>query len=164
MKLSKIERWMLSNQYQILEKLDPEQAKHYANAREVIENGYTLEYEWISQYIMDEFPVEGCTEVLDILDMFQSLKFSYDELDDKSGIKEASVRFQGFDGNHETNHMAYARHLVEDEGKFDVLQIKNFNGHFPSLDRYLWMVEEWNKSADKFRLTKDDIIRITSAK
>lgn len=45
MNLSREQRWMLANQYRILEKLYPEEADHYERAREVLERGFTLNFD-----------------------------------------------------------------------------------------------------------------------
>jgi len=162
MKLTKTERWILTNQYRILEKLDPEGARHHAKAREVLESGYALEYGWISEHLFDEFSEDSCREVLDILDMCQALQFAYEKIEDKSGIDEWRVHFGGFDGNYEGSHLAYVRHLIEDEGKFKFLAVKDLNSHCPTLDRYRSMLSEWKTSANKHKLTKEDVLRITT--
>jgi uncharacterized protein YfbU (UPF0304 family) len=164
MELTKKDRWILCNQYLILEKLYPEQAADFAKVRNVLENGYALDYGWVSEYILDDFSVSGCREVLDVLDMHWALQISYEALEDNGGIDENRLRFHGFDGNDETGHMAYAKHLVEDEQKFSGLQIKGFNSHCPTLDRYRSMLTEWENSSEKYELTKGDIIRIIHAR
>lgn len=45
MKLTKVERLILSNQYSILEKLYPEEAEHYHLQKKIVENGYSLHYD-----------------------------------------------------------------------------------------------------------------------
>ncbi|MCC6802223.1 MAG: YfbU family protein, partial [Anaerolineae bacterium] len=52
-KLSRNERWLLSNQFQILALLDPEQKDSYDQMRTVVESGYELHYDWITSYIYD---------------------------------------------------------------------------------------------------------------
>ena len=93
MKLTKTERWILSNQYRILEKLCPDEADEFAEAREVVECGYEQDYGGISQHI-DKVPmsVEDCKEVVDILLMFSEMKYAFDTLDDKSGIDLERIR------------------------------------------------------------------------
>jgi uncharacterized protein YfbU (UPF0304 family) len=169
-KLSRTERWILSNQFYILEKLssDPNDAEFYKRAQNVINNGYELHYGWISQHIYDEPHImseEECKEVIDILTMFDALKQSYNGLTDKTSINEHRMKFQGFSGNDETKQMGYARFfcIEDDHPRFaDLNQGDNFNSHFPALERYRRMLTEWEISSDKYSLTKEDIIRITS--
>lgn len=170
--LSRKERWFLSNQFAILAKLYPDEADGYEDMREVVERGYELHYNWITEYIFDArftMSQDDCLEVLDILDMFSTLQSAYEEITDKSGIDDVWIHFAGFDGNNETKYMAYTRFLVEREGKFTWLITgerphDRFNSHHPILHRYRAMSEEWKKSQDQRNLTKDDLIRITSVK
>jgi uncharacterized protein YfbU (UPF0304 family) len=171
MKLSRVERWMLVNQMRILEALYPDEAKSIAEHRQALEEGYELHYNEFAQHICDDedtLSVEGCKEVLYILSMHQALKRAFDELPDKSGIEEYRVRFVGFDGNDrvEGTMMAYTRWSCDSHGgRFkDLDRGDDFNSHGRMLDSYRAMLKEWEKSKDKNRLTKDDIIRITSAR
>lgn len=108
---------MLSNQYRILEKLYPEEAEHHARAREVLEDGYELNYDWIAEHIAERpMSEDECKEDLDILDMFSALERSYARFAEKpAGVDERDVRFHGFDGNHETEQLGYASFLIEKE-------------------------------------------------
>ena len=168
MKLSRVERWILSNQYRILEALHPDDADYYANAREAIENGYELHYRSISQYIYDDVMTdEECEEVIDILSMFRALRRTYEALPDKSGIAEQRVTFVGFDGNDkvEGRYLSYARYFCNQEGgRFtEIGRGDDFNSHWPALETYRRMLQAWNVSPDKYNLSQEDIIRITSA-
>src|SRR5437016_2554123 len=127
MKLSRFERWMLANQYRILEKIDPDEAQHYAEARQAFENGYELHYEWLAEGIFDDPHIMSefeCREVIDILSMFSALHHSFEALPDKSGIDKARIKFLGFSGNDETKQMGYANYFCKRQG-----------GAFPELDR-----------------------------
>jgi len=169
MKLTKIERWILSNQYRLLQVIYPDEADYFGQCREVLERGYELHYDWITEYIYDGNDVmssEECKEVIDILDMFSALKRAYEALDDKSGIEEWTVKFSGFDGNNETKQMAYARCFCSlDGGRFTELDRgDDFNSHSPVLDAYRRMLIEWRNSEDRYHLSEDDLVRITSAR
>ena len=166
MKLSHAERWILSNQFRILQLLDKNEAEYYAKAKEAIDSGYELEYGSLSQYIdSDVVTEEECREVIDILSMFDTLRHSYENLPDKSGIEEWRVKFAGFDGNNEVKQMAYARYFCNlDGGRFVHLErADDFNSHCPVLDRYRSMLSEWKQSEKKHELSKEDIIRIAEA-
>ena len=163
MKLTRTERWMLSNQYRILEALYPSEAQGYAHIRDAIESGYELEYEQIIPHIYEEGLSDSeCREVRDIMTMFSSLKASFNQLEDTSGIEEWEINFRGFSGNDETTYMAYAQYLRE-RGSFRELEHGDgFNSHFPMLSAYRKMLPEWRNSENEFFLSKDDIIRIIS--
>ena len=165
MKLSQMERLILVNQYMILEKLYPEEASSYARIRKALEDGYELEYSEIFNNIYhdDETLSEnGCILVREILTMFTVLKYSYNKLDDKSGIDPKDVTLWGFDGNNETEYMAYARYLIEDCQLWgDLQEDAVFNRHISSLSRYRQMLNVWNSYGnDKNELSKEQILSI----
>ena len=46
------------------------------------------------------------------------------------------VKFQGFDGNYETEHMGVARFLINDMNRFERFKKRELNSHVPSVQRY----------------------------
>lgn len=63
MKLTKIERLLLTNQMLILEKLYPEDARYYARHRTALQEGYAIHYKDLFQHIDDdELLEEACRE------------------------------------------------------------------------------------------------------
>jgi len=164
--LSRVERWILSNQFAILAEVKSDAADTYLTMQEIVENGYEWEYGNITEYIYDDrFTMrrDESLEVIYILDMFRTLGLAYDDLEDKSGIQRHKVQFSGFDGNNETKFMAYTRFLVERQNKFEeVIHNKKYNSHSPMLIRYRRMLEAWENSSDKYNLSKEDLIRITT--
>lgn len=162
MKLTRTERWILSNQYHILEALQPDEAEDFAAVREALERGYEIHYGEYSQHIYDEndtLSENECHEVIDILVMHEALKDAYEKLDDTSGIEEWRVKFSGFDGNNETTRLGYTRYFV---GMGDRFTGYDINSHCPMLDRYRKMLNAWNQSEKRYELTKEDVVRITS--
>lgn len=162
MKLTRTERWILVNQYRILERLDPENAEYYKEARAILEEGYELLYEDIDASIFRDEHVmssEDCTEVIDILAMFDALQHSYDALPDKSTIEDWKINFVGFDGNNETAQMAFARFYSSyREGRFVGLRhVEDFNSHAPTLDRYRRMLRRWQKLGQSHSLSEQEI-------
>jgi uncharacterized protein YfbU (UPF0304 family) len=171
MKLSRAERWILSNQLRILEALYPDEADGHAATREVLEHGYEMHYGWVAEQVYEEtFSEDRCREVLDILGMFEALQLSYDKLPDKSGIDAHGVRFMGFDGNNETSELAYSDFFCSRHrggGAFkDVVKGGVPNSHMPTLDIYRRMLAVWRevRKADDLTLSKDDIIKVTEAR
>jgi|SRR6185437_4276703 len=165
MKLTRIERWMLSNQYRILEALYPDEddAKHYREAREALERGYTLHYRWIAEHIgEEELTEEQCKEVGDILWMFEELQRGYNRSPDKSGIKESDVIFLGFDGNNESGLSSYAEYFRNSGGgRFPELKMSpGLDSHMPILAIYRRMLAEWEKATVKTELSMADVKRI----
>lgn len=161
MELDLKERLSLINQFLILEKLYPEEAVHYQKHRKALEEGYTLHYDWIVQNLWEEMTEDECREVLDILDMYRSIIFSRN--DNASDLSEDEVSFKGFDGNNETNQLAYARYVIEDLGRFD--EIKKLgagihNSHIPMLHKYRRMLSKWNEYPSKHSMSHEQIINL----
>lgn len=167
MKLSRPERWILVNQYRILEALYPNDAESHAKCREALECGYELHYDLMTTHIFSgeaAMSEDECQEVIDILYMFTVLKRRYEVLEDTSGINEWHIEFKGFDGNNETKQMAYARFLCTGSDRhFDELGGGDFNSHAPLLQAYRCMATQWRDSADRYSPTREEIIRIIIA-
>ena len=53
-KLTRVERYILSNQFRILEALYPDEASHFATTREALEHGYEILYDWDMEHIYDD--------------------------------------------------------------------------------------------------------------
>ena len=169
MELSRVERWILSNQFRILEALYPDEADYHRQNREAIERGFALHYNEAAQHVCDDedaIPHEECGEVVAILGMFSAIKRSYDLMEDKSGIEAWTTSFSGFDGISETNQMTYARYFCgRNGGIFSELDKgDDFNSHAPTLDSYRRMLSEWANSDNKPQLSKEELIRITNAR
>ena len=164
MRLSKVERLILSNQFRILEKLYPEEQGDFANFREAVETGFEIEYDWHAQYIeKDVLSIEECTEIIDILAMFDSLNHSLKKTQNISDVAKRRAKFAGFDGNHEVKQLAYT-HYLRKNGKFsDLLGDGSLNSHIPMLTSYRRMLKEWIRSDNQNYLTEDDIARIATA-
>ncbi len=133
-KLSRAERQILANQYRILEYLEPDAEEDWQLLRQVLEEGYELEY--YTYY--DPLPESECVLVSSILQMCWVLQRRLAELDDLPELLNRDiVENVGFDGNHETKHMLYAEFLVEKCGKFEgITTIGTFNSHSPRLQFY----------------------------
>lgn len=161
MQLSKKDRWILSNQHAILQKLYPEEASFHERAREILENGWELEYKGISQNIYEEtMSEEECLEVIEILAMFNDIS-SWQET---NKTKIDNLNFQGFNGNNEVDRLSYARYLIGKEGYFIHLkELKDLNSHMPVSDMYRRMLSEWKKLKVN-NLTEEDLVRFSEAR
>lgn len=94
-------------------------------------------------------------EVRKIFATFRALRRSYDLLPDQWGIDEARSAFGGFDGNNEHEHLLIAYQLASASR-----DIHAFNSHFPLLEGYRMMLEQWRRAQDKEALTRAEIIQI----
>ena len=88
------------------------------------------------------------SETLNILDMWSFLESGFKALskNDKERVeKEAEpfgkdVKFRGFDGNNETEHMGVAGFLVEKMDRFQIFKGRDMNAHMPTLDMHRRML------------------------
>ena len=126
--LTPFERLQLVNQFEILEKLNPDDADHYAAKREIIEKGYTIRYEDVFSEVFDEMSIAECKYVYDVLDMYRVLIRSFGALTDKEGLSPDDVKFQGFDGNNESKRHAFVEHLKK-EGRWTEVLTGYLNSH-----------------------------------
>jgi len=161
------DRLILSNQYRILAVLYPNEADSFRGAQKVVENGYELNYDWISEHISPQpMSDEHCREVLDILEMFRHLGYAYDALEDKTEIDEHHIRFLGFDGNNEGAYLSYADYIINDTGRYQESKNAgdNLNSHMPTIAMYRRMLRAWEPLRDKHPLEKEDIQQIVAAR
>ena len=163
MKLTRVERWMLANQYRILERLDPENRKDHETCRMALEAGYELSYDTCAETIYETvLSADECKEVLAILNMFRALRHSMEESTDKTGIDLRAVQFDGFDGNNETKQLAYVEFLCTRQNRFSELNVRN--SHMPVLDGYRSMRRVWESCVNKYQPTKEEIVAIAKAR
>jgi uncharacterized protein YfbU (UPF0304 family) len=107
--------------------------------------------------------------VVDVLDMWSFIERGYKDLSkaDKARV-EAEVpyggRFEGFDGNNETEYMSIARFLVEQLDRFTEFKGREFNSHMPSAGRYQEMLKKFEPIRAKLgaprALNADELIEI----
>lgn len=164
MELSKKERLSFVNQLRILEALYPDDAGYYANQRKALEDGYALHYDWMFEHLSDELSEEQCREVIDILEMFSEIAWGLQKLGEDDELKKHHLaEFPGFDGNNETQLMAYARYFVVDLNRFEILKKSDypyFNSHCPMLDTYRAMLARWRGLGSQHPLNRDQIATI----
>ena len=170
MKLTRVERLIIANQLAILERLtdDKHEKAHFGYLRDGLQHGYVYAYDEAVQMIdKDELTEDRCKFVIDVLDMHRALKSAYDSLQDKSSVDLDSIEFPGFDGNYEAAYLGFCRYFINEPTKkrfSELAKGDDYDSHMPTLDRYAAMLDEWNKSADRHKLTRADIVRIGSVK
>ncbi|EPD5886849.1 TPA: YfbU family protein [Vibrio cholerae] len=165
MKFTPKERLNLINQYKILAKLYPEDAEHYDELREILEEGYEIFYSMVDQWVCEDMPKEEGKFVLDILDLYRFIEDYKRISKDENIIKHHRSSFRGFDGNNESEYMAFARFLIIKQGKFSeqkdyLRQNDNLNSHMPMVDIYKRMLEKWKALGKPYQLTAEQIQNI----
>lgn len=147
--LSNTARLICVNQCRILKELKADGAKQYEEFENILLNGFALEYYEVFSELHEELSYVNCSEVLDILRMFQVLKVSYEKLsyEEQQGLDRRRIAFQGFDyNNHLESGMArYAEYLLTQERfqelEHDVVEYSDDgNSHFPMLAMYQRML------------------------
>jgi uncharacterized protein YfbU (UPF0304 family) len=168
MDLTRTERWMLANQYRILEALDPDSANYYEKVREALEEGLAAPIDWYAEHIYAEphtMSRADCSFVSDVMAMHDALQSSFKHLGGVEGLEPESLRFSGFDGNNETKFMGYARFIIEREERFTYLDRNpDLNSHMPTLEVYERMLAAWGRHEKKHQLTAQQINDILSSR
>ena len=96
MNMSHTERLILSNQYEILAKLNPEKADVYQRASTIIERGYCLQILELEKSF-GHLDLATCQEVLDTLELHHALAISWGNLDAsaRADVNESRLAFNG---------------------------------------------------------------------
>lgn len=114
-------------------------------------------------------------EVADILDMWSFIERGYSKLNEKD--KETlsnnveffgkNPKFEGFDGNNESEYMSTAMFLVNDLDRFTEFKGRSFNCHHHSIGMHKRMLEKFmpiRKQLSHEPLTVDQLTEILRAK
>lgn len=155
MELSKKDRLILFNQYEILKALYPEERETYEYNQNILVNGYESNYSDLLSGFGDGVDPSISTFVFDVLQMYRSIHNSYYSLtdDEKDEINQMYITFQGFDGNEEIDHYIYARFVLEEMHRFDEIYNNGkveFNSHRNMIGRYSRMVDTWKSVSGRY--------------
>lgn len=138
--------------------------------REAIYTNNTWGIAWkYNGYEFEEEKPAHVSNVLDVLSMYTTLKFSYDELssEDKAIVDSSKsadwLKYRGFDGNNESRYLSAVNFLVINLDRFSDIGITpRLNSHTPALPKYMAMHAVW-KSFDTANLTATQIVQIIEA-
>jgi uncharacterized protein len=190
--LSAIDRRQLSLLHRILSYLVPDESSSedgtpdfQRKRAEVLEMGWVSEYSDEFLDIRQEMPRGDSNFVMDVLDMYTQLEWSYEKLseDERTALAEEAeygLEFSGFDFNNrrEGRMASYAKYLIED-GKWEGMakyfddEHERGNSHMPTIDTYTRMLEEfqpiWRQKVraarrGEYTLTADEIRRVLEAR
>ena len=165
---------MLCDLYRQLNVEEGEIDPAFIDAAAVGRHHWALEWEFQPMF---EEPVDEAValEVADILDMWWTIEWSYDQLSklDRASLetdvvitKERAL-FRGFDGNNEFVHYDVAKLMIEGLQRFRHFQNRDLNSHFPYLHTYRRMLavyEPMKKSLEgRNHLTHKQIGDLVSA-
>lgn len=152
MELSEGEKLILIMLSEIHEKLKIDDGIDPKLVRDAIYGEYTWALAWQYPGLVgggENKTPPVVSKVLDILEMWELLEHSYNQLQsaDKAKVKADTtpsgydVRFRGFDGNNETEYMATAGVLINHLDRFSIFKGRDLNSHMPSLETYGRMLE-----------------------
>ena len=131
-KLSRTERAKFIYLFKIL-KNQGDEDYDYDNLIKALQNGYELHYSDVFECLYDEeLNAEGCREVLDILEMYRGIIYSYNSL-------KQSGKIGG-------KQMSYTDYFIKDLDRYaeiEGLSHGYYNSHCPMLHRYRSMLEKW---------------------
>lgn len=164
-KLDKVKRLELYNQYEILKHVDKHNHDDYEMKQSILVNGLEVEYPRLFEQMYDEIPSHVTDEVKDTFDMFRQLKRSYENLsdEDKKEIDLSDIKCDGYDGNHEHPHSTVAHFYLEQlkhPRRWEELGDYALNSHTRRCGRYAAMVAVWEKYKDNGFLTKEQMFAI----
>jgi uncharacterized protein len=170
MELSKKERIILINQYEILKHLDAENASRYEELIEILRSGYEIFYSKVGEWVNDRtMPVEEGKFVLNVLDLYRAIEaYKRDNPADEEVVNHLWSSFRGFDGNSESNYFAFTQFLIYDQNKWSEqrqyeAKTDRFNSHMPVASKYRKMLDAWGGGEDRFQLSREKIIGILNS-
>lgn len=167
MELTLKERLNFSFQLRILESLNPED-ESFKNMRTAIEEGYTIHYQDLFEFISEELSLNDCRFVLDVLEMYRGLIFSALKFKDIDLIKKVEFRGFDFNDNLESRMAGYARYFVFDLRRYDEIKTNSngdFSSHMIMRPKYQKMLSIWKELdyIERYNLSKEQIESILNA-
>jgi uncharacterized protein YfbU (UPF0304 family) len=161
-------RMVLVNQYQMLAILDANDREFWQQAAEMARSGWPVDnlpgVDLIKSYLKDALTTEDQRFVLDAFHVFELLQDA-----EKTGMKptpdHAFTKFPGFDGNNESQLLSYARHIRQNEQRFEYVELagKDLNSHFPVAEMYQRMIVEWERQGRPSHLNQEQFDAILMA-
>jgi len=154
MNMSHTERLILSNQYEILAKLNPEKAAFYQRASTIVERGYCLQILELEKSF-GHLDLATCREVLDTMEMHHALAISWGNLDAgaRAEVNESRLAFNGYSRSQERELADYVCFLLEVDKRF----------HIAMRDKYQRMLAVWRQCPRQYKLSIQEIGKILAA-
>lgn len=165
--LTDFERIVLINQLELRKAVS--KSRDFDEAITILSNGYEIFYDQAVGGIYEPMRPDDGKFVLDVLDMFRAIdNFITRHPEDKEISEMRGTRFAGFDGNNETEYMAFTRFLIEKQRKFqeqvpNAAQTDTFNSHLQMIPRYRQQLAVWKAAKEKHDLARDEVIAIAKA-
>lgn len=162
MDLSKAERLILRNQYEILKRVDPDSAERCEKLIEILSWGYKALYWELDQWMTEEMEESDGLFVFDVLDMYTALECFYQDNPGSDVATRPLARFRGFDGNNESRLFGFAVFLKNDHKFRGVLGAEglDLNSHAPSVPAYSRMLGAWKQMGQPIEVDEEQTAAI----
>ena len=161
MNLTDTERLILANQHEILAYLKKEDKDYHFRMAENLRDGHKWLYEQGFDHFSENLPEEKVEHVIQILGIYGDMHDSYDQLEDKTGIKKDDLKFRGFDGNNECELMHFADALRKSDRFEATIGKRAKNSHMPTTETYKRMIQRWKELGEPhYPYTREMIIAI----
>ncbi|MER9348755.1 YfbU family protein [Mesorhizobium sp. M0227] len=164
----KLMMWMLA---EILKNQDTEEDKTAELIQKTIYGGHFWALQWELTGILHNHvdSQNALTLVVDTLDMWTFIERAYagfeeadkQRIENEVGPWAKNPRFSGFDGNNEGEHMAIARFLVKEMGRFSDFKDRSLNSHSPKVQASRRMTKLFEPMRTKLvgrELSVDDVV------
>lgn len=177
MKLSPGEKLITVLLCDLLEHLEAHSEFDPALIKDAIFRGHlwALDRKYSGLTSAEDTPEEVVKETTDILAMWSILEDAFKALPEGEQRKVAesdaatggTVRFHGFDGNNEIDHMSTARFMIEKLGQFEKFAGRDLNCHSESLDGHRRMYSAfepivYSGGHESWRLSAEQLIQVLS--
>lgn len=164
MKLSDGEKLILYLLCDIKERLNIKTELDTDFLKNAIENNHLWGITWKYPGIPlqeEELPKE-VVEVLNILEMWTSIEYSFSQLsnEDKQSLEKVAYpfgtnpKFNGFDGNNESEYLSIANFLINELDRFIDFKGRYLNSHIPVLNPYTRMYKKYAEFKKKYPFTQ----------
>lgn len=166
MEMTNAQRLILSNQYRLMMKLDPDNSGRYQRLQTIVERGYGLQMRELDKDF-GRLQEDACREIIDIMEMYHAMQESNKMLDEseRAEVDQRRLQFLGFDAATEAQYVHYVRFLVDSEGlypQFDKAD-HHFNSQMPMLDKYRRMLATWRHCPRQYHLSAAEFRQIFTA-
>lgn len=166
MEMTNAQRLILSNQYNLMSQMDPENSAKYQRLQTIVERGYELQMRELNKEFGCLTEAE-CREIIDIMEMYHAMQESNKMLADqeRAEVDQRRLQFLGFDIASEAQIVHYVRFLVDSEGlypQFDKAD-HHFNSQMPMLEKYRRMLTTWRNCPRQYHLCATELSQIFSA-
>lgn len=164
MDMSHAQRLILSNQYQLMAMLDPENAARHRRYQTIVERGYGFQLRELDNEF-SQLPEAECRTLVAMMEMYHALHVSWTNLKEPQTVDTRRLVFLGFDAATEGRYLGYVRFLVNVEGRYGHFSAgsHDFNAQVPMWEKYQRMLTVWHNCPRQYHLSANEIAQVINA-